>query len=249
MSKHDVCEAFYKIFEHLAKNPDQRNITFAKWIISNSISELKHLCLDDFNAEEHLIKLGLAEEFIDEKGFGRYVYYPNLEKSNIKKSNFKTTAIYPNRLEDKKELENKMGLSEEGNDNTIFDLLTGMFFAIGYTRIVYGDHGPYVEFDRKHIQAGLASVFGNKIDFDNLPEPEESKYYFYWLRTTHVKNPHLGYEDVKVYLQIKPVTDLPNAPKRSDGKRSCFNRKEGYADYRRGFFYVDPYQLSVRQGL
>ena len=52
--------------------------------------------------------------------------------------------------------------------------------------------------------------------------------------------------EIKVYLQIKPVTDMPNAPKRDDGKPSCFNRAEGYADYKRKKFYVDPYAMKVR---
>lgn len=41
--------------------------------------------------------------------------------------------------------------------------------------------------------------------------------------------------------------NLPNAPKRSDGKRSSFNRTEGYADYKRGYFYVDPYLLRIEK--
>ena len=31
-----------------------------------------------------------------------------------------------------------------------------------------------------------------------------------------------------------------------DGRKSNFNRVEGYADYRRGYFYVDPYDLEVK---
>jgi len=149
----------------------------------------------------------------------------------------KTTAIYNNRIEDKSKLENILNLQEEGDLNKIFLLPNGKVFAEGYNRIVYGDHGPYIEFNKSHIKCKLYSRFGNKIDEENLPK--DSKYYYFWLF------PH-GSEKTKVYLQIKPVTDLPNAPKREDGKKSAFNRKEGYADYKSGMYYVDPYSLSIR---
>lgn len=151
-----------------------------------------------------------------------------------------TTAIYSNRLADKQELEAKTGLSEEGNDSQEFRIETdGPIFAKGYLRIVYGDHGPYIEFDRKHIKLNLKSKFNNPIDYDNIPGLD-FKYYYFWLFP-------ISFPNVKVYLQIKPVDDLPNAPKRADGKKSSFKRKEGYADYRRGLFYVDPNDLNVIQ--
>lgn len=150
---------------------------------------------------------------------------------------FISTAIYPNRIEDKLELEKKMSLSEEGNDQTNFLLPDSSIFATGYTRIVYGDHGPYLEFNRKHIVSKMFSKYGNVINFNDLPGLD-FKYYYFWL---YPKNN----EDIKVYLQVKPVINLPNAPKRLDKKPSSFNRAEGYADYKRGMFYVDPYTLSL----
>lgn len=148
---------------------------------------------------------------------------------------FISTATYPNRLEDKEKLESSLPLKEEGDDSTIFYLPNDSIFATGYERIVYGDHGPYIEFSRNHISCQLFSRFGN-----NIPTslPEDSKYYYYWL---YPKNNY----DIKVYLQIKPVHNLSDAPKRSDGKKSSFNRREGYADYKRGYFYVDPYMLKI----
>lgn len=150
----------------------------------------------------------------------------------------KTTAIYPNRIEDKELLD--PALPEFGNETTKFfmmleDGLHSELFAQGYERVVYGDHGPYIEFDHKHIKQELVSKFHNKIDINNLPT--DSKIYYYWLHP-------VNHPELKVYLQIKPVSNLPNAPNRSDGKRSKFNRVEGYADYRRGFYYVDPKDLQ-----
>lgn len=150
---------------------------------------------------------------------------------------FQTTAIYENRLSDKNELEKKLGLQEFGNQETKFYSPNGILLFEGYERIVYGDHGPYLEFTLQNIRYKLKSKFGNYVDFNNLPG-EEFKYYYYWLVPLCDPN-------IKVYLQIKTVHNLPNAPKREDGKKSTFNRSEGYADYKRGFFYVDPYSLKL----
>lgn len=150
-----------------------------------------------------------------------------------------TTAIYPNRVEDKEELESILDIPEEGDSTTNFYLPNGNLFATGYVRIVYGDHGPYLEFSKENIKIALTSRFGNKIDYDNLPG-DDFKYYYFWLQPD-------GNPDIKVYLQIKPVINLPNAPRRADGKPSAFNRKEGYADYKRGFIYVDPYMLATKE--
>ena len=153
---------------------------------------------------------------------------------------FESTAIYPNRVEDKEALESVMDLPEEGNLNTEFYTRDGKLFAKGYTRVVYGDHGPYIEFDPSNLCIKLTSKFNNNIDLDNLPSSDDFKYYYYWLVPE-------DYPFIKVYLQIKTVQDLPNAPKRADGKKSAFNRKEGYADYKRGMYYVDPYEMKVER--
>lgn len=152
---------------------------------------------------------------------------------------FKSTAIYDNRIEDKNLLESKLSLSELGDEIKEFYTLNDKLFATGYNRVVYGDHGPYLEFDQKHIKLKLFSRFNNPIDVNNLPD-ENHKYYYFWMYP-------YGSIDTKVYLQIKSVTNLPNAPKRDDGKKSNFNRVEGYADYKRGLYYVDPYQLKLEK--
>lgn len=148
-----------------------------------------------------------------------------------------STAIYENRIQDKIELELKLFINEFGNEQQIFYLTNKKIFAEGYKRIVYGDHGPYLEFEHKHIKCRLFSKFGKSFKHDDLPG-SECKYYYCWLFP-------YGDENTKVYLQIKPVNNLPNAPKRNDGKQSSFNRKEGYADYKRGMYYVDPYSLII----
>lgn len=144
----------------------------------------------------------------------------------------KTTAIYSNRREDKFLLEAKLKLNEFGDNTTKF-MLGDKLFAIGYTRIVYGDHGPYIEFDVSHIKCKLVAKYGGDATFN---VPKEPKYYYYWYRPVHC--------NAKVYFQLKTVRGLANAPRRNDGKRSMFARVEGYADYKIGMIYVDPYEFS-----
>ena len=142
-----------------------------------------------------------------------------------------TTAKYPNRIADKEEVESKLGFNEFGDSTTKF-YINGNLFAEGYQRIVYGDHGPYVEFSEKNIYCKLRSRYSWKVP--ELPDEKTARFFYFWLCPTFDLN-------VKVYLQIKPVTFLKNAPAREDGKPSSFNRTEGYADYRRGFYYVSPF--------
>ena len=134
-----------------------------------------------------------------------------------------TTAIYPNRIEDKEMLESQLNLSEFGNDSTEFLTLTRTPFAKGYVRIVYGDHGPYIEFTKEQIVAKLEKKF---------IRPLSNLAYYEWLTINDGSN-------IKVYDQKRDVKNLPYPPR--GGHREY--RKEGYADYKPGFIYVDPYEL------
>ena len=142
-----------------------------------------------------------------------------------------TTAKYPNRIKDRKKIETLYNLEEFGNNCREFFSLNNTLIAIGYVRIVYGDHGPYIEFDSSNIKCKLVDRSGKEV----LVLPEEFvKYYYLWL------TPEFD-TSIKVYWQIKPVINLPDAPIREDGLPHAFNRHEGYADYRRGMYYVNPY--------
>lgn len=135
-----------------------------------------------------------------------------------------TTAIYPNRIKDKIKIEAVYKLEESGNANTLFYTKKGTLFARGYTRIVYGDHGPYVEFDKSQVVAELKRVFSK-------PAPETA--YYEWLSVKDASN-------IKVYDQRRDVKNIPFAPK--GGYQEY--RKEGYADYKPGMIYVNPYELQ-----
>lgn len=136
-----------------------------------------------------------------------------------------TTAVYPNRVRDKLRVERILGLQETGDDDVVFVTFAGTRFAKGYVRIVYSDHGPYVEFRREQVLADLTRKF-------NRPPPADA--YYDWLETKDGSC-------VKVYDQKRDVRNLRNPP--AGGFRG--NREEGYADYRPGMMYVSPYELRV----
>lgn len=137
----------------------------------------------------------------------------------------KTTATYPNRVKDKERIERIFKLNEFGNHETEFFTKRGTLLAKGYVRIVYGDHGPYIEFDKSHIVAPLERKF-------STPVPATA--YYEWLVVKDGSN-------VKVYDQKKDVKNIPYTPK--GGYREY--RKEGYADYKPGMIYVSPWELQL----
>jgi hypothetical protein len=154
-----------------------------------------------------------------------------------------TTAIYKNRVEDKEILERFMNLPEDGSEDIELWIPSGPLFSRGYERIVYGDHGPYVEYTREHIVTDLVSKHGVNEGRYHIPAlPDPVKCHFYYISLCPMSDDRV-FKHLKVYWQIKPVSDKPNAPRREDEKPSCFNRAEGYADYKRGFYYISPYSL------
>jgi hypothetical protein len=134
-----------------------------------------------------------------------------------------TTAIYPNRVADKEKLEAALRLAELGNATTRFHTSNGTLFAQGYNRIVYGDHGPYVEFDQSHIQTTLRNKF---------PTTPKDAFYIWMVPTDG--------SQLKVYHQLRTVEHLKNPP--AGGFRG--GREEGYADYKVGYIYVNPYDFG-----
>jgi len=135
-----------------------------------------------------------------------------------------STAIYPNRIKDKRRVEKIYGLDEFGNSLIEFKTKS-LLLAKGYRRIVYGDHGPYIEFFRNQI------IFENWIQV----RPSEPPFYYGILYPKDSSQ-------IKLYDQVRDVKHLPNPPK---GKYSYKgNRKEGYADYKPGFLYVSPDEIA-----
>jgi hypothetical protein len=137
-----------------------------------------------------------------------------------------TTAIYPNRMRDRRNLETRTGLQEKGNKETRFLTNKGTLFATGYNRIVYGDHGPYIEFLPEHIQCPLRKKY---------KRPDKPEWYYIWMEP-------LDGSQTKVYDQRRDVKHIPNPP--AGGFRG--NRREGYADYVPGRIYVSPEELTIQ---
>lgn len=136
-----------------------------------------------------------------------------------------TTAKYPNRIKDRKKIETLYSLEEFGDTSREFFSFGNTLIAIGYTRVVYGDHGPYVEFEKSNFVVDLIPKFNNSCPLDA---------YYEWMT---VKDS----SDIKIYRQLRDVRNLPNPP--SPGYKG--NRKEGYADYLPGKYYVSPYEMKV----
>lgn len=138
-----------------------------------------------------------------------------------------TTAIYPNRKKDKIRVEAENKIAELGNDTTKLFLKGNPSFQIseGYKRAVYGDHGPYVEFEKQHLVVKLKRKFNRKL-------PKDA--YYEWLCI-------LEFPNLKIYDQKRNVKHLPNPP--GHGFRG--NRKEGYADYLPGKIYISAWDLQT----
>jgi hypothetical protein len=104
---------------------------------------------------------------------------------------FVSTATNINRKIFKKEIESRYPLPEKGISTTIFYTPRNTLLAIGYNRVVYGDRGAYIEFERRHIKAHLINKF------ENSDPPDEI--YYDWM----TPNDSSG---VKVYRQRRHVT-------------------------------------------
>mmetsp|Transcript_45544 Transcript_45544/g.106495 ORF Transcript_45544/g.106495 Transcript_45544/m.106495 type:complete len:346 (+) Transcript_45544:73-1110(+) len=96
-------------------------------------------------------------------------------------------------------------------------LATGAIIATNYARLLFGDHGPYLELLHEHIC------------WEHFQEHK-------------LKGPQRHYHEHKagalqIYEQFRSVQDEPSPP---PGQWACDNKRpEGYADYRPGRFYVE----------
>lgn len=136
----------------------------------------------------------------------------------------KSTAIYPNRLSDKKEVETTFSLNEFGNHEKLFKTSEGLLVAEGFERIVYGDHGPYIEFFKEQIVWSSWQINRKNIGYYNIYFPTDGT-------------------KVQLYFQRRTVELLPNPPK---GTRSFQgNRVDGYDDYIVGKCYISPFEMNL----
>lgn len=151
------------------------------------------------------------------------------------------------RLEDQKIVQETLGLKEIGDEQTIFrevidDHLLGAVIARGYERVVYGDHGPYLEFTENHINWDAwphfhdKSAFGAKRCYDEYFTPRS---FLVWQERWQASKNSYGRPKpnadglLMLYAQTQTVGHRPWAPGRCSPAR-----KAGYADYRENCFYV-----------
>lgn len=142
---------------------------------------------------------------------------------------FRSTVDSWNRERDRRRVEAKLGLREEGDDTTVFvnKMDEEMVIAIGYRRVLYGDHGPYLEFTYHQMcWEAFTDVLPNK--------PSHAYYDERWTPDNHVK----------AYEQRRTVHNRPNPP---PGEWSVNNNRydTGYADYQPGFIYISADCLGI----
>jgi len=133
----------------------------------------------------------------------------------------RSTAKMPNREVDKQRVENELGLPEFGDATTEFWAVRDWGYipvALGYDRIVYGDHGPYVEFSPEHICWSSFPIF---------EERPEGCYFDECFTEDCV---------TMLYYQKRTVRNKPNPPQGDNSV--CNNLKEGYANYVIGKLYL-----------
>ena len=108
------------------------------------------------------------------------------------------------------------GLSIERSD-TVLCTKTGTVVCNGYTRIVVGDYGAFIEFDEE--QANLDKYIiapGQEYRVNNPRYSKNVKYI--WMTIPDGSN-------IKIYKQKKKVA---------------------YADYKSGMFYISPHECVIQ---
>ena len=91
-----------------------------------------------------------------------------------------------------------------------------VLIATGYNRIVIGDYGAFIEFDKSQlVKENVKIKKGQEYRINNSVYNENVKYIWLTAKDT---------SDIKIYFQQKTVT---------------------YADYKIGFFYVSPYEIKI----
>lgn len=164
-----------------------------------------------------------------------------------------------NRLRDCWRVHRQLNLSEVGDDTTIFRerILPNVspahrpangkpvIFAVGYERIVYGDHGPYIEFSQSQIRWKAWPHYFDKTKYNSyFNEFYTQASHSVWEEKWRMWDPHPTRGVLMMYAQSRPVSDRPWAPGAGSTDPHA-GRPTGYADYRTGYFYVTADALMV----
>jgi len=85
-------------------------------------------------------------------------------------------------------------ISDIGNNYTEFYSHSGLILAKGYKRIVYGNRGPYIEFEDKYIK------------FDNIYIPNNANWRLNSNKSFYIEYRSKCESFVKIYFQKKLVS-------------------------------------------
>lgn len=89
----------------------------------------------------------------------------------------------------------------------------GIKVATGFERIVIGDYGAYIEYDKIHVPSHIEYTLKSGEEYRLLPEWKcKVKYIWYTIQDT----------DIKIYWQLRGVT---------------------YADYKPYKYYISPFDV------
>lgn len=108
------------------------------------------------------------------------------------------------------------GLSTEGSD-IVLCTRTGTVVCNGYSRIVVGDYGAFIEFDEEQANFDEYVIAPGQEYRVNNPRYSKNVKYI-WMTIADGSN-------IKIYKQ---------------------KRKVAYADYRSGMFYISPHECVIQ---
>jgi len=162
--------------------------------------------------------------------FARIVLEEMISLRNSGRPVFKTLVDTENRRKDKRAIEDEHGLTEQGllDLNIYSKSQPNLQIASGYYRMLYGDHGPYIEFVHKQIMWNA---------FPNVDRRGVHAYFDYYYSEDR---------SIRLYYQRRDVKNKPNPPYLFGARRAENNRPEGYADYVTGRYYADANDVNVR---
>lgn len=109
-----------------------------------------------------------------------------------------------------------VGLSIEGSD-TVLCTKTGTVVCNGYTRIVVGDYGAFIEFDEEQANFDEYIIAPGQEYRVNNPRYSKNVKYI-WMTIPDGSN-------IKIYKQKKKVS---------------------YADYKSGMYYISPHECVIQ---
>ena len=93
----------------------------------------------------------------------------------------------------------------------------GVLISTGYNRVVIGDYGPFIEFEKAHVvRSNIRCQPGQKYRYRDPKFKDKVKYFWYTAKEE---------SGVKIYFQQRTVS---------------------YADYKVGSFYVSPFEVEPK---